>query len=90
MEILGKTLSEISSQKAGIIKNNVPIVTIDQSEEILTPMINEAKIKNSPFIISPTFEEYEKINNIKIDLNASGDVNYFLLKKYSFKKLIQH
>ncbi len=46
--ILGKTLSAISGEKAGIIKEGVPVVTSNTNPEILGPIISTATIRNAP------------------------------------------
>ncbi|HBI03890.1 MAG TPA: bifunctional folylpolyglutamate synthase/dihydrofolate synthase [Paenibacillaceae bacterium] len=47
MNILGATLQEIAGDKAGIIKNGVPVVTGIQNAESLSVIIEEAKKKKA-------------------------------------------
>ena len=53
MTLLGNTLLEIADQKAGIIKENTPIVTIsNQNSEVLSLFDNKAKQLNAPFYVA--------------------------------------
>lgn len=45
---LGKTLPRIAMQKAGIIKENVPVVTACEGEETLGPIVTMAMFKKAP------------------------------------------
>jgi dihydrofolate synthase/folylpolyglutamate synthase len=45
--LLGNTLSEIASEKAGIIKNNIPVVVYPQEEEAYRVIYNKTKEMNS-------------------------------------------
>ena len=59
--ILGNTISEIANQKAGIIKNNRPVICYPaQAEDAIKEIKKEAETKNSEFIIP----DIEKIKNI--------------------------
>ena len=48
--LLGNSLSEIASEKAGIIKEGIPVVTYPQEEEALKVIEEIAKNKNSEII----------------------------------------
>jgi dihydrofolate synthase/folylpolyglutamate synthase len=48
-EFLGKTLREIASEKAGIIKGGVPVVSADQEAQAMEVLEKRAAEKNSPF-----------------------------------------
>ena len=50
IKILGNTLSEIATEKAGIIKPNVPVVISPQKEEARLKLEQIAKKNNSPII----------------------------------------
>jgi dihydrofolate synthase/folylpolyglutamate synthase len=56
MNILGNTLEEIAGQKAGIIKENVPVVIGQQLPETRPVFISEANKKNAPIFFAE--EEY--------------------------------
>lgn len=45
--ILGNTLREIASEKAGIIKQNIPVVTYNQKEEAMKVLEEVSKEKNA-------------------------------------------
>lgn len=49
--ILGETLAEIASNKAGIIKANRPVVCTAQSEEAMTVIRNRAREMNAPLYV---------------------------------------
>lgn len=48
--ILGNTIEEIAKEKAGIIKQGVPVITAPQETKALTVLQNEAAQKNAPII----------------------------------------
>ena len=55
--ILGKTLTEIAREKAGIVKPGIPVVTAPQHEEALTVIRETAREKGAPLtVISPELE----------------------------------
>lgn len=47
MQFLGSTLGEIAYEKAGIIKNGVPVVSYDQQQEARKVIVSECKEKES-------------------------------------------
>jgi len=51
MQFLGDTLEKIAAEKAGIIKDGVPIVTMTQSDEALKVIESTAKARKSPLTI---------------------------------------
>ena len=61
-EILGNTIEEITLEKAGIIKPNVPVVTGPRvPKEIIEPI---AKKNNSPYFVAEgVFDDYLEENN---------------------------
>lgn len=50
MKLLGNTLTEIATQKAGIIKNGIPAVIGQMDEESLTAITKVASEKHSPLL----------------------------------------
>lgn len=50
-EILGDTIEEIAAQKAGIIKQGVPVVTGNIAPEAFTVIQQTAKAKNAPLYV---------------------------------------
>ena len=65
MDILGKTLSEIAYQKAGIIKDNSHTVIFEQEPEVDRVFINECKKKNNTLHII----REKDISNYRFDEN---------------------
>lgn len=51
MQILGDTLAKIASEKAGIIKPGVPLVTQTQDDEALDVLLATAREKNAPLTL---------------------------------------
>lgn len=48
--ILGNTIEEIAGEKAGIVKNNTPIISGDESETVKNIIKKKAEQENAPFI----------------------------------------
>ena len=84
MDVLGKTLKEIATEKAGIIKKNVPCIIGPQTQEVYDILIDKCNEMDAPsfcyeydFISEKTqngFRYHSK--NINIDLpkpNLNGD-----------------
>ena len=70
-DILGKTINEITNEKAGIIKYNTPIVTFDQGSKIMKIIREKAKTYNAQLtIVKPN-----KIN--LISNNRLGTLFYY-------------
>ncbi len=73
-EILGRSLSRIAFEKAGIIKEGTPILTAESKEDALKTIKKVAKEKNAPLHIvsnpesiiagfkQPLFGDHQKIN----------------------------
>ena len=73
MNLLGDTCEDIALQKAGIIKNNVPVVTSNTRQDVLSVIKNVAKNKNSTLhLVTP--------QNVESDFNGTAfnfeGVNY--------------
>ncbi len=56
VSFLGDTLSKIAYEKAGIIKDNCPLVTLPQDKEALDVLIRCAEDKNAEFTITSSPE----------------------------------
>jgi dihydrofolate synthase/folylpolyglutamate synthase len=65
MQYLGNTIKKIAFEKAGIIKNNKPVITINKNSEVLDVIKNKAKSTKSDLIIVDS-QDYE-ILNMNID-----------------------
>lgn len=65
---LGNTLEEISLEKAGIIKQNIPVVIGEKQEECLISYFNKAKENNSPIYFSDELTELKSVSK-KLNFN---------------------
>ncbi|MEB3089411.1 MULTISPECIES: folylpolyglutamate synthase/dihydrofolate synthase family protein [unclassified Parvimonas] len=86
-QFLGNTIKEISLEKAGIIKDGVPLVLYSQDTEIMDNIIRVAKSKNSKVIVNDLSKikilennksgqiiDYKEFRNLKINLLGSHQV----------------
>jgi len=90
-KILGNTLKKIAEEKAGIIKENIPVIIAPQKPRIYTVLENRAKQKNAPIFRT---DKLLKIKYITHDLdhqtfsivdkktNQSADIATSLLGKH--------
>ncbi|XP_002987368.2 folylpolyglutamate synthase [Selaginella moellendorffii] len=69
MEILGNTLAEIATEKAGIFKAGVPAVTVPQPAEALEALKKRALELNIPLEIAPPLETYN-LGDLKLGLQG--------------------
>lgn len=85
VDILGNTLAKIAFEKAGIIKQNVPVVIGEYNEETKPVFIDKATIENAP--ISFASEIYKvidsKYSSTNLELNVMNNetnivANYLL------------
>jgi len=68
-EYLGNTIAEITGEKGGIIKKNIPVVTGVRQKNAITVLRNIAKHKSAPFyLLGEAF---------KIKRHQNGTFNYF-------------
>jgi dihydrofolate synthase/folylpolyglutamate synthase len=63
MAVLGNTLAEIAGEKAGIIKDGVPIVSAPQTNEPLQVLERIANDRNSPFILVGKDVTFERLTS---------------------------
>lgn len=63
MAILGNTLAEIAGEKAGIIKEGIPVVSAPQTEEALQVLERIAKQKYSQFILVGKDVKFERLTS---------------------------
>lgn len=64
--ILGNTLEEITIEKAGIIKKNIPIISGDENEKVKQIISQKAKDLNAPFFDATTLK-----TDLKTDLKGN-------------------
>lgn len=67
-EMLGDTIGEIAREKAGIIKNNIPVVLGNMSEEAYNVILEVARLNNSK--LNSNFINYKFIENIEGGLDV--------------------
>lgn len=81
MEYLGNTLEEIAAEKAGIIKEEIPVVFVDRRREVTGILTKYAKEKRSlPVILKKDNILNVNINNKTIDFSLhTGYYNYVSL-----------
>lgn len=79
-QLLGSTLEEIATQKAGIIKKEKPCILGQVSPKILKIIENTCIKKNAPLIV-PT------VNNINLDFVKNTTEFYLQNKKYLLNML---
>jgi|GEM_PF-99595 len=83
-EFLGDTIEEIAAEKAGIIKENVPLITAVQYPKAFKVLEDKAQSLNAPIIAIGKewsiveIEEEEKEGTIKIDSFLYKDTEVFL------------
>ena len=68
MQFLGNTLTEIAFHKAGIIRNNTNVVTVEQDDEVWKVLEKICKDKQAPF----TIVEKKDISHIKYGINKQS------------------
>ena len=66
MQFLGKTLTEIASHKAGIIKNGCYVITAAQDFDVMTLLEREAQTKGCPLIVA------DRISQIRYGLEKQS------------------
>ncbi len=73
MDMLGDTISKIASEKAGIIKPNIPIVIGEYDAETAPVFMAKAQAENSPLIFAKdVFQLHSFVSN---NLESTFDVN---------------
>ena len=71
MEWLGPTLTDIAREKAGIIKHGVPVVTAEQSPEVLAVLRGVAESREAPFRpVTSTDEAWEEAVSVPLGLQG--------------------
>lgn len=81
MDKLGLTLTEIASEKAGIIKKHVPVVSTLQEEESLKVLEAKCGEKESPLML---VGREIKVQNIRKNINDSGEDSNISLSNKRF------
>ncbi len=77
--ILGNTIREIAKEKAGIIKERVPVITSNTDPESLVPILENASLRNSPhYLFSKDFRALnivEKDSGYRFDYSLEADLS---------------
>ena len=76
-EILGDTLEKIATEKAGIIKKNIPIIISEPQKEVEHIFISKSKLENAPIyftndiqIYNISYQQNTQIIDIKVNNEA--------------------
>lgn len=69
--LLGNTLADIAENKAGIFKQGVPALTVQQPEEAMLALKTKAQQVKAPLYIVPPWSHYP--GSSKIDLGIKGE-----------------
>jgi len=78
-DILGDTLKEIASHKAGIMKSGVPVVTFDfQRDEPMQQLFSSSIEKESPLILTRDWSEYVEVSPLlqQKDTSIEFSINF--------------
>lgn len=90
-QFLGETLPEIASEKAGIIKKQIPVVVSERQKEIEHVFISKSKEMNAPIYFAKNLVELNKIDDehysIENDKNFAEDIHLSLLGNYQIFNL---
>lgn len=81
MNLLGNTLEEIAFEKAGIIKENIPVVIGEFTNETRKVFEKEAKLKNAPIYFASTIDDIPELDS---DLKGNYQVHN---KKTAYQSL---
>lgn len=85
MDILGSTLTEIATEKAGIIKKGIPVVCYPQNEEALEVIKNKCKKEGSELVLikedsAKLIEVIEKENSLTQALEISTKKDTYFIE----------
>ena len=84
VNLLGSTLEEIAGEKAGIIKENTPVVIGERQKETTPVFIQKATEKKAPLFFAEDFfsAQHWKLNdalNVNVEKKTSGDITNYRL-----------
>jgi dihydrofolate synthase/folylpolyglutamate synthase len=88
-QFLGSTLTEIAKEKAGIIKENIPVVIGEKQDEVISVFTDTAKNNNATlsFASELAYKKYTtdlKGNYQKSNLKTAVQTIFILNEKYDF------
>lgn len=90
-DVLGDTLEQIAGEKAGIIKEFVPVVIGEKQKELSTVFKNYAKKQNAPLVYADQLAEAQVLDNGFIQVSLQGEeavVDYGLKGAYQLCNLV--
>ena len=87
--ILGETLVKIAHEKLGIVKNEVPLFTTEENEDVLKEFVEVTNQKNSPFVQSlkmyPATQVHVNQNGLQFDWPHLKDVELTMKGTHQIK-----
>ncbi len=84
MELLGNTIEEIAFEKAGIIKEGVPVVTVDEQNGAFPVIEARAKARNSKIYFIKT-QELTILKKYENYIDFSIDCRYYKINRLTVK-----
>jgi dihydrofolate synthase/folylpolyglutamate synthase len=89
IQILGKSITKIASEKAGIIKKNVPVIVQDINPKIINILLKQAEKMSAPMYVNYDFPhvEFIKYNNNEMIYNVYrivGMIDFLTNKEFCF------
>ncbi|MCH5343738.1 MAG: bifunctional folylpolyglutamate synthase/dihydrofolate synthase [Acetatifactor sp.] len=102
MKFLGYTLEQIAAQKAGIIKENCPVVLLKQSEEVMRVVEREAVEKHASLVFADTGKashvrygmerqifDYDGLRKLEISLAGQFQIDNAVLAVETIRTLVE-
>jgi len=89
-DLLGDTLSKIATEKAGIIKSNVPIIISERQAEVSDVFMSTAKDRNSRLLFAADSYEVKKLQDGVYEVQNGNATNCYeldLLGVYQAKNI---
>lgn len=86
MNVLGDTLEQIAYEKAGIIKEDVPLITTEKNNEVLKVFESVCNLKNSGLVKVNDYNNVDlSIEGITFDYKDLNDIKIKLIGEYQVK-----
>jgi len=89
-DLLGDTLPKIATEKAGIIKFNVPVIISERQAEVSDVFISTAKYRNSRLLFAADSYEVKKLQDGVYEVQNGNETNLYeldLLGVYQAKNI---
>ncbi|HKK89507.1 MAG TPA: folylpolyglutamate synthase/dihydrofolate synthase family protein [Saprospiraceae bacterium] len=90
-DVLGDTLEQIAGEKAGIIKEFVPVVIGEKQKELSAVFKNYAKKQNAPLVYADQLAEAQVLDDGFVQVSLQGEeavVDYGLKGAYQLNNLV--